>query len=576
MQQIPWLQDKHRLLSHDLKAFVKKASESTEEINVFGTAHFHRTFFKKIVETDFIKTAMELGSMGGCVLAEETAALSPSVSRTLTGVMTALTIIRRYGSTEQKQRFLPGILEKNLNASVMTEVQSGTAFPPIHLKATPIDHHQFSYALYGKNRFSFDSHMVKQYIIFAKTSEKEEDILNHRHLTAFLVNASMSGFDEGGAMGIINLMLTDSSLIGGEGDGWEICMYGLCFGRTLLAASHIGLEKASTRFYAPSALAVMRLNAQRLSVYYAADLWDSGHSVFMDYDADIAHEAEAEARLIAPKGAAPDVIVISDRKVAVISGENLVINMENMAAGSLSMEEDDLTEDEVAEARIQIRKVAQRLVSSLSRKRKQSREKMQIDFRRTQRRSIQSGGIFIDLKYKTRVVKKPRLMMILDTSGSMQIWIKLLVQLIQAVGLELSRREIFIFAADLDYVTKDLSKTWQETVAKLETRRNWGGTTSLHYALETLQKSYHQYYSPQTVVMILSDLFTIEPKKAAAEVKKLHRKTKEVYLFRVVKEDDDDYYDSYVRPFIGSSTAIFDISGIEDMAQAVRNVCLTK
>jgi hypothetical protein len=76
--------------------------------------------------------------------------------------------------------------------------------------------------------------------------------------------------------------------------------------------------------------------------------------------------------------------------------------------------------------------------------------------------------------------------------------------------------------------------------------------------------------------MILSDLFTIEPKKAAEEVKKLHRKTKEVYIFRVVKEDDEDYYDSYVRPFIGSSTAMFDISDIEDMAQAVRNVCLTK
>lgn len=259
-----------------------------------------------------------------------------------------------------------------------------------------------------------------------------------------------------------------------------------------------------------------------------------------------------------------------------LSGEGLVINTEEVASGYLSVQEDEISEEDVADARVQMRKIAQRLVSTLSRNRRHSKVHMQIDFRRTLRRSIQTGGVMIDLKYKTRVIKKPRLVIILDTSGSMQIWIKMLVQLIQAVGLELSKREIFIFAQDLECVTKDLGKTWQDTVSVMQLRENWGGTTSIYYALRTLQEDYHDKFSPQTVVLMLSDLFTAEPEKSSQEVRKLYRKTKEFYIFRVIADEDEDYayYDTYVRPFNGSATAIFDVKDLAGMADAVRRVCI--
>jgi hypothetical protein len=259
-----------------------------------------------------------------------------------------------------------------------------------------------------------------------------------------------------------------------------------------------------------------------------------------------------------------------------LSGEGLVVNTEEVASSYLSVQEDEITEEDVADARVQMRKIAQRLVSTLSRSRRHSKVHMQIDFRRSLRRSIQTGGIMIDLKYKTRVIKKPRLVIILDTSGSMQVWIKMLVQLIQAVGLELSKKEIFIFAQDLECVTKDLGKTWQDTVSVMQLRENWGGTTSIYYALRTLQEDHHDKFSPQTVVLMLSDLFTAEPEKSSQEVRKLYRKTKEFYIFRVVADEDEDYtyYDIYVRPFNGSATAIFDVKDLAGMADAVRKVCV--
>lgn len=259
-----------------------------------------------------------------------------------------------------------------------------------------------------------------------------------------------------------------------------------------------------------------------------------------------------------------------------LSGEGLVVNTEQVSSGYLTVQEDELTEDEVADARVQMRKIAQRLVSTLSRNRRRSNVHMQIDFRRSLRRSIQTGGVMIELKYKTRVIKKPRLVIILDTSGSMQVWIKMLIQLIQAVGLELSKKEIFIFAQDLECVTKDLGKTWQDTVSVMQCRENWGGTTSIYYALKTLQNDHHDKFSPQTVVLMLSDLFTSEPEKSSMEVKKLYRKTKDFYIFRVVADEEEDYtyYETYVRPFIGSATALFDVKNLAGMADAVRKVCV--
>lgn len=263
------------------------------------------------------------------------------------------------------------------------------------------------------------------------------------------------------------------------------------------------------------------------------------------------------------------------RKVAKpLSAQGLTVDTERVSSGSLSVQEDEITDDDVAYARDQLRKIAQRLVSTLSRNRKRSKVNRQIDFRRSLRRSIQTGGILIDLKFKTRVVKKPRLVIILDTSGSMQVWIKMLIQLIQAVGLELSKKEVFIFAQDLEWVTKDLGKTWQDTVSVMQLRENWGGTTSIFYALRTLQADHHDKFSPQTVVLMLSDLFTAEPVQSSQEVKKLCRKIKSFYIFRVVDEDDYGYYETYVRPFVGAATAVYDVKDLGDMADAVRRVCI--
>lgn len=262
-----------------------------------------------------------------------------------------------------------------------------------------------------------------------------------------------------------------------------------------------------------------------------------------------------------------------------LAGQNYTLDTNRRSAGDLNVREVSLTEEEIAYARNRIRKIAQRLVSTMSRNRRHSSKKLQIDFRRSMRGAIETGGVIMDLKYKTRVIKKPRLAIILDTSGSMQIWLKMLIQIIQAIGLELSKKEIFIFSYDLECVTDDIGKTWQDTVDSLKLRSTWGGTTSIFTGLATFQREHHDKFSPQTVVLMLSDLYTDEPVKSAEEVRKIRRKTKSFYIFHVAEkelemEEYNTYEETYIAPFRGAASAMYTITDLDSMANAVRNVCV--
>ena len=267
------------------------------------------------------------------------------------------------------------------------------------------------------------------------------------------------------------------------------------------------------------------------------------------------------------------------RPTVPLMGQDYALDTQRKSAGDLNVNEINLTQEEIAYARNQIRKIAQRLATTMSRNRRHSSKKLQIDFRRTMRRSIQTGGIMINLKYKTRVIQKPRIAIILDASGSMQIWIKMLLQIIQAIGLELSKKEIFIFSHDLECVTDDIGNTWQDTAKALKNRKTWGGTTSIFTGLQTFQSEHHDKFTTQTVVLMLSDLYTDDPAKSADEVRRIRRKTKAFYIFQIadkeiLMEEYNTYDETYVKPFRGAATATYQVTDLNSMANAVRNVCV--
>ncbi len=230
----------------------------------------------------------------------------------------------------------------------------------------------------------------------------------------------------------------------------------------------------------------------------------------------------------------------------------------------------NIHEDEVLKARRNMRKIARQIITAMSRHRKESKKMAMINFRKTINNAKSTGGIPIQISWKVKKIHKPRLLVLLDTSGSMDRHAKTLTLICQAVGQEISKFELFIFSNKLEYVTKDIRTDWRETLTNLERRQQWGGGTDLPKALKKLLKDYHNKLSPQTVVFIMSDLDTRGSEEAPGLVEEVRRKSKSLYIF-----NPDEYeYKHYENAYEGKATKMFLTPTLEDMANAVKQACL--
>jgi uncharacterized protein with von Willebrand factor type A (vWA) domain len=90
--------------------------------------------------------------------------------------------------------------------------------------------------------------------------------------------------------------------------------------------------------------------------------------------------------------------------------------------------------------------IARRIATRLSRRMRSSRRGSLVDLRRTMRRSLQYGGDPAALVWRRRKIRKARLVLLCDVSGSMDIYSRFLVQFIYALAGTLGRVESCVFS----------------------------------------------------------------------------------------------------------------------------------
>src|SRR5262249_4355705 len=95
------------------------------------------------------------------------------------------------------------------------------------------------------------------------------------------------------------------------------------------------------------------------------------------------------------------------------------------------------TDEDLARARRLVRAIAPRLAASLTRRRRVARRGAEIDLRRSLRRSTRYGGELLELLHRRRRVRRLRLVLLCDVSGSMDLYSRQLVQFLFATQNEL-------------------------------------------------------------------------------------------------------------------------------------------
>ena len=267
----------------------------------------------------------DMGYLAHCVAMEEVSRASASVGLSY-GAHSNLCVnqIRRCGTEEQKQRYLPRLISgEHLGALAMSEPGAGSDVVSMRLRA---DRRGDRYVLNGTKMWITNAHYAETMVVYAKT----DLAAGPKGITAFIVERDFKGFrpaqklDKLGMRGspTSELVFEDcevpaENVLGELGGGVRVLMSGLDYERAVLAAGPLGILQACLDLVVPyvherrqfgqpigefqliqAKLADMytTLSACRAYVYAVARACDQGKTTRKDAAGAILFTAEAATR----------------------------------------------------------------------------------------------------------------------------------------------------------------------------------------------------------------------------------------------------------------------------------------
>lgn len=165
------------------------------------------------------------------------------------------------------------------------------------------------------------------------------------------------------------------------------------------------------------------------------------------------------------------------------------------------------TADLVAMERL-LSRLAVRLATRPSRRRVPVRGRGEADLRRSFRRAVAQGGEFLSLARRARPIEEPRLVVLCDTSGSMDPHTRFLLTFVLALRRVARRSEVFAFNTELVRLTPWLRPGRVDlALERLAVRvPDWSGGTKIGECLAEFVEYYlDELVDAKTVVLILSD-----------------------------------------------------------------------
>lgn len=185
------------------------------------------------------------------------------------------------------------------------------------------------------------------------------------------------------------------------------------------------------------------------------------------------------------------------------------------------------------------RKMFKQMAVRLRRRMKESRNKGQINLRRTIRRSIGYGGEPIELFRRAQKPKKQRLIVLLDVSGSMDKYSYFLLRFICALRENFRQMEAFVFSTSLVRISKALQLSRIDSILAIigEQADNWSSGTRIGECLHDFNEKYGKLLlNGSPTILILSDgLDTGDPALLGQEMIKLQKRARRIIWLNPLK-----------------------------------------
>ncbi len=185
---------------------------------------------------------------------------------------------------------------------------------------------------------------------------------------------------------------------------------------------------------------------------------------------------------------------------------------------------------ELAEAEAAAEKLARALRFRLSRRYRLEAAAERLDLRRTLRRNLSKGGEPIDLAWRARPEEPVRIIVLLDVSGSMDLYSRFFLQFVKGLVVGWAESDAYLFHTRLMRITDGLR---ERDPIKAMTRLSlmtagFGGGTKIGESLKLFNEHYaKRALNGRSVVIVMSDGYdTGTPELLVQELTRLKRRAR--------------------------------------------------
>jgi hypothetical protein len=165
--------------------------------------------------------------------------------------------------------------------------------------------------------------------------------------------------------------------------------------------------------------------------------------------------------------------------------------------------------DEMAQLERALRPLSRKLAVRLARRRRR-RHRGPVDLRHTVRRSLSTGGVPIDLRFKPPRPAKPEIYVIADISGSVASFARFTLHLVHAISSQFSKVRSFVFVDGLDEVSRLFEGVDDPSaaVARINAEADviaFDGHSDYGRAFLTFHEKFADQITKRSTVLILGD-----------------------------------------------------------------------
>ena len=182
--------------------------------------------------------------------------------------------------------------------------------------------------------------------------------------------------------------------------------------------------------------------------------------------------------------------------------------------GMLYRDISDFKDTEIPKAIAIIQTISRQLNGELTARKNRGGHSGKLDFRRTIRKGLETGGSFYRLRYKRRPNRRRHLVVLCDVSGSMVQFSEFALRFIQSLNQVSESSRVFLFSEDMAEADSFSLQNMDLFRSYVRQCGIYGKGTDLGSALAKLCLMQPAVLNPSTTLLILSDSKTIDQPRA--------------------------------------------------------------